>query len=125
MTFSRNQCESTRMNISRNPCESFSLPDLQGCFIGSVPLRPGEKNPKHRKFKLCSLFILNVFFTVLTLIQINYQCLKLNAYLVTIFLSESGHCVYIKIPLRLSPATTFRALKNYERRDVTFSYSHL
>ena len=45
--------------------------------------------------------------------------------LITIFLSEWGYCVYIEIPLRLSPAPTFRALKKYERSDVTFSYTHL
>ena len=32
-------------------------------------------------------------------------------YPVTIFLSEWGYCVYIEIPLRLSPAPKFRALK--------------
>ena len=37
-----------------------------------------------------------------------------------------GYCVYIEIPLRLSPAQTFRALfKKIKRRDVTFSYAHL
>ena len=46
-------------------------------------------------------------------------------YLLTIFLSEWGHCVYIEIPLRVSPATTFRAFIKYERTDVTFSYAHL
>ena len=39
-----------------------------------------------------------------------------------IFLSEWGYRVYIEIPLRLSPTQTFRALKKYERSDVTFSY---
>lgn len=38
-------------------------------------------------------------------------------FLVTIFLSEWGYCVYIEIPLRISPAQTLRALK-----DV--SYAH-
>ena len=51
----------------------------------------------------------------------NYECPKLNNFLVTIFLSEWGYCVYIQIPLRLSPAPTFRALRKYERSDVTFS----
>ena len=77
------------------------------------------KNPKNRKLKLCLLFGLNVFFNVLTFIRINYQCSKLNTYLDTIFPSEWGYCVYIEIPLRLSPAPTFGALKN-ERSDVTF-----
>ena len=45
-------------------------------------------------------------------------------YLVTIFLSEWGYCVYIETPLRLSPDPTFRALKKIERSDVTFSYAH-
>ena len=31
-----------------------------------------------------------------------------------------GYCVYIEIPLRFSTAPTFRALKKYERSDVTF-----
>ena len=83
------------------------------------------KNPKNRKLKLCLLFGLNVFFNVLSLIRINYQCSKLNTYLVTIFLSDWGYCVYIEIQLRLSPAPTFRALKKYERSDITFSYAHL
>ena len=41
-----------------------------------------------------------------------------------IFLSEWGYSVYIEISLRLiSPAPTFRALKKYERTDVTFSHA--
>ena len=83
------------------------------------------KNPKNRKLKLFLLFDLNVFFNVLSLIRINYQCSKLNTYLVTIFLSEWGYSVYIEIQLRLSLAPTFSALKIYERSDVTFSYAHL
>ena len=83
------------------------------------------KNPKNRKLNLCLLFGLNVFFNVLTFIRINYQCSKLNTYLVILFLSEWGYSVYIEIPLRLSPAPTFRALNKYERSDVTFSYAHL
>ena len=63
---------------------------------------------------------LNVFFNVLTLTI--YQCSKLNTYLVTTFLSEWGYCVNIEIPLRLSPAPTFRAFKKY---DVTVSYTRL
>ena len=47
---------------------------------------------------------------------------KMNTYLVTLFLSEWGYCVNIEIPLRLSPASTFRAFKKYERSDVTFSH---
>ena len=40
-----------------------------------------------------------------------YQCSKLNFYLVTTFLSwGGGYWVYIEIPMRLSPAPTFRAL---------------
>ena len=70
------------------------------------------KNPKNRKLNLCSLFGLNVFFSVLTLIWINYQCSKFNTYLVTIFLSEWGYSVYIEIALRLSSAPLFRAFKN-------------
>ena len=31
-------------------------------------------------------------------------------------------CVSIEIPLRLNPAPTFRALKIYERSDVTIVY---
>ena len=53
------------------------------------------------------------------------MCSKLNTHLVILFLSEWGYSVYIEIPLRLSPAPTFRALKEYERSDVTFSYAHL
>ena len=83
------------------------------------------KNPKIRKFKLCLLFGLNVFLYVLTFIQINYQCSKLNTYLVIPFLSEWGYSVYIEIPLRLSPAKHSEPLKKYERSDVTFSYAHL
>ena len=70
------------------------------------------KNQKIRRLKLCSLLSLNVFFNVLTLIWINYQCSKLHTFLVRIFLSEWGYCVYIEIPLRLSTTPTFRALKN-------------
>ena len=54
-----------------------------------------------------------------------YQCLNLNTYLVTIFLSEWEYCVNIEIPLRLSRAPTFKALKKYEPSDVTFSCTHL
>ena len=70
-------------------------------------LRPGEKS-ENSKFKM---FGLNVSFHVLTLTWKKYQCSKLNTYLVTTFLSEWGYCDYIEIPLRLSPAPTFRALK--------------
>ena len=63
------------------------------------------KNQKIRNSKLCSLFGLNVFFNVLNFTWKNYQCSKCNP-------SELGYCVYIEIPLRLSPAPTFRALKN-------------
>ena len=42
----------------------------------------------------------------------NYQCSKLITYLITTFLSEWEYCVYIEIPLRLSPVPTIRALKN-------------
>ena len=83
------------------------------------------KNPKNQKLKLCLLFGLNVFFNVLTFIRIYYQCSKLNTYLVILFLSEWGYSVDIEIPLRLSPAPTFRVLKKYERSDVTFSYEYL
>ena len=36
---------------------------------------------------------------------------NVQKYLVTIFFSEWGYCVYIEISLRLSPSLTFRALK--------------
>ena len=59
---------------------------------------------------------------VLTFIWKRYQYLKLNTYLIRHFLSEWGYCVNIEIPLRLSPAPTFRTLKKYERSDVTFFF---
>ena len=76
------------------------------------------KNLKNRKLKLCLLFGLNVFFNVLTFIRINYQYSKLKTYLVILFLSEWGYSVYIEIPLRLSPAPTFRALKIYAKLGI-------
>ena len=51
-----------------------------------------RKNSKIGKLKLCSLFGLNVFFNVLTLIRINYQCSKLNTYLLQSFF-QSGDIV--------------------------------
>ena len=62
---------------------------------------------------------------MLTFIRGNYESSKLNSNVVKTFLSEWGYCVNIEIPLGLFPAPTFRALKNYERSDVTFSYAHL
>ena len=85
----------------------------------SVPLKPGE-NPKIRKLKLCSLFSLNVFFSVLTLIRMNYQCSNLNTYLVTIFLSEWGYSVYIEILLRFSSIPSFRDIKNMSAAMLHF-----
>ena len=41
------------------------------------------------------------------------KCSKLNTYLDTIFPSEWGYCVYIEIPLKLSPAPTLGALKKW------------
>ena len=73
------------------------------------------KNPKIRKlYSICTLIGLNVFLNDLIIICKNYECSKLNTYLVTIFLSEWGYMyyVYIEIPSRLSPSPTFRALKN-------------
>ena len=70
-----------------------------------------KKSEKSRKLKCCSLFGINVFFNILTLMRINYQCSKLKTHLVTIFLSEWVYYVYIEILLRLSPTPTFRALK--------------
>ena len=61
----------------------------------------------------------------LTLVRGKYECSKWNGFLVTIFHSEWGYCVNIKIPLRLGPAPTFRTFKKYERSDVTFSYAYL
>ena len=80
---------------------------------GSVPSRPVAKIRKFDNSNCLHCLVSLVFFNVLTLIRINYQCSKLNTYLVTtIFLSEWGYCVYIEIPLRVSPAPSFRALKN-------------
>ena len=66
---------------------------------GSVPLRLGEKNKKIRKSKFCSLFGLNVFFNVLTLIGKKYQCLKLNTYVhvVTLFFQSGGIVFTLKL----------------------------
>ena len=105
-------------------CFCFALYSIFYVFKRISAFKTWLKYPKNRKLKLCLLFGLNVFFNVLTFIRINYQCSKLNTYLV-LFLSEWGYSVYIEISLRLSPALTFRALKKYERSDVTFSYAHL
>ena len=56
-----------------------------------------------------------MFFNVLTLIKKKRP----------IFHSDWGYYVYIEIPMRLNPAPTLRALKKYERSDVTVSYAHL
>ena len=81
-----------------------------------MPLRPSEniRQFENQTFVHC---LVSMFFNVLTLIK--YQCSKLNTNLDTIFLSEWGYCVYIEIPLRLSPTPAFGALKKYERSDVT------
>ena len=89
-----------------------------------MALRPGETIRKIENLKLCLLFSLNVLFNVLTLIRKNYHCSKLNTSLVTIFLLVRGYSVNIEIPLRLSPARTFRALKRYGGSDFTFSYAY-
>ena len=75
------------------------------------------KDQKIRKIK--------ILFIVCSFIRGNYDSSKLSANVVKIFLSELGYCVNIEIPLRLCSAPTFRALKKYERSDVTFSYTHL
>ena len=73
------------------------------CLKGSVPLTPGEKSEKNQKIKIlfivwsqCVLLCFNSYMK-------EYQYSKLNTYLVTLFISEWGYCVYIEIPLRLSP----------------------
>ena len=75
---------------------------------GLVPLRQGEKI---RKLENKIVFIVwsQCLLQYLTRIWIDYQCSKLNTFLITIFLLEWGYCVYIDIPLRLSPAPTFGA----------------
>ena len=93
-------------------------------YKGSVSLRPREKI-KNSKVKIFFIVWSQCVLQCFNSYMKKYQCSKLNTYLVTIFLSEWGYCVYIEIPLRLSPAPTFRALKKYECSDVTFSYTHL
>ena len=78
------------------------------------------KNQKIRKSKFCSLFGLNVFFNVLTLTWKKYQ--YLSSYNLSFRMGVL--CLHWN-SLRLSPAPTFRALKKYERSDVTFSYKPL
>ena len=51
-----------------------------------------------------------------------YQCSKLDIYLVTLFLSEWGYFVYIVIQLRLSPAPTSRALKTRGPQALTVTW---
>ena len=75
-------------------------------FKGSVPLRPGEKNQKIRK----SNFLVIVW-SQCVLQCFNFYMKNTNTYLDTVFPSEWGYCVYIEIPLRLSPSPTFGALK--------------
>ena len=77
----------------------------------SVPLRPGEKK-ENSKVKILFIVWSHCVLQCFNSYMKKYQCSKLNTYLVTIFLSEWGYCVYTEIPLRLSPAPTFRALKN-------------
>ena len=104
---------SWRLFIKFFPC-LYKRQNIILCFIalkGSVPLRPGEKKKKIRKSKWCSLFGLIVLQCFNSYMK-KYQSSKLNTYLITAFFSEWGYCVYIEIPLRLSPAPTFRALKN-------------
>ena len=107
----KKHCENTH---KKNPCILYQESDIvyRVIFFQRISaFKTWLKNPKNRKLKLCLLFGLNVFFNVLTFIRINYQCSKLNTYLVIVFLSEWVYSVYIEIPLRLSPAPTFRALK--------------
>ena len=75
-------------------------------------LKTWWKNKKTRKIK-----ILLIVWPICVLICFKsytnkYECSKLNTYLVKLFLSEWGYCVYIEIPLKLSspPPLTFRAL---------------
>ena len=90
-------------------------------FKGSVPLRPGEKIRKleNQKFvhclaSMCSSIVFNSLMKKIPMFKIEY----ISSYT----LSEWGYWVNIEIPLRLSPASTFRAFKKYERSDVTFSH---
>ena len=54
----------------------------------------------------CVLQCVNLTWKKIPMIKIEYLSID------TTFLSEWGYCVYIEIPLRLSPVPTFRALKN-------------
>ena len=93
----------------------FSIHNL---YMQMLPQKGSEFKNQNFVWSQCVLQCFNSYMK-------KYQCSKLNTYLFTIFVSKWGYCVYIEIPLRLSPAPTFRTLKIYKRSDVTFSYTLL
>ena len=118
----KNSREGRETTINTYPCsktvsaeEIFKV--LQSCFSGvdlskgSVPLS-GEKKSEKSKIKILFIVWSQCVFQCFYSDMKKYQFSKLNTYLITIFLSEWRHCVYIEIPLRLCPAPTFKDLKN-------------
>ena len=86
------------------------------CFqierISAIKMLYSSENIRKIENEYCVHCLVSWCSSMFKLLSVKCQCLKLNTYLVTIVFSEQGSCVYIEIPQRISPAPTFKALKN-------------
>ena len=109
---------------SENMVENLCWPGIQMISALKIWWKKTKKfqnqNFVHCLVSMCFQYC-NSYIKKIPMFKIEY----LSSYI--FFFQSGGYCVCIEIeiPLRLSPAPTFRALKKYEHSDVTFSYSPL